>query len=59
MTPPSSLANVGKRARGAPLFFNEDMDNINPTTDPGAFDTLLQDESLSGDTREVMRVKYE
>ena len=50
----------GKRrnARGAPLFNDEDLDDINPLTDSVAFDTLLQDESLSEDVREIMRLKY-
>ena len=33
--------------------------DINPLTDPIAFDTLLQDESLSKHVREIMRLKYE
>ena len=51
----------GKRwkARGAPLFLQEDLDEINPLTESVAFDTLLQDESLSENVREVMRMKYE
>ena len=45
-----------RKARGAPL---EDLDEINPSTELLAFDTLLQDESLSEDVREIMRMKYE
>ena len=48
-----------RKARGAPLFNDEDLDDINPLTDPVAFDTLMQDESLSEDVREIMRMKYE
>ena len=51
----------GKRwkARGAPLFSQEDLDEINPLTESVAFDTQLQDESLSEDVREILRMKYE
>ena len=48
-----------RKARGAPLFNQEDLDEINPSTESVAFDTLLQDESLSEDVREIMRMKYE
>ena len=48
-----------RKARGAPLFSQEDLDEINPSTELVAFDTLLQDESLSEDVREIMRMKYE
>ena len=48
-----------RKARGAPLFNQEDLDEINPLTESVAFDTLLQDESLSDDVREIMRMKYE
>ena len=48
-----------RKARGAPLFNQEDLDEINPLTESVAFDTLLQDESLSEDVREIMRMKYE
>ena len=48
-----------RKARGAPLFSQEDLDEISPSTDLVAFDTLLQDESLSEDVREIMRMKYE
>ena len=50
---PSSLADAGKQ-EGAPLFNQEDLDEINPLTESVAFDTLLQDESLSEDVREIM-----
>ena len=54
-----STFESGKRrkARGAPLFNDENLDYINPLTDSVAFDTLLQDESLSEDVREIMRTK--
>ena len=48
-----------RKARRAPLFNDEDLDDINPLTDPVAFDTLMQDESLSEDVREITRMKYE
>ena len=48
-----------RKARGAPLFNDEDLNDVNPSTDPVAFDTLLQDESLSEDVREIMRMKHE
>ena len=48
-----------RKARGAPLFSQEDLDEINPSTELVAFDTLLQDESLSEDVREIMCMKYE
>ena len=48
-----------RKARGAPLFSQEDLDEINPSTELVAFDTLLQDESLSEGVREIMRMKYE
>ena len=48
-----------RKARGAPLFSQGDLDKINPSTDLVAFDTLLQDESLSEDVREIIRMKYE
>ena len=47
-----------RKARGAPLFNQEDLDEINPSTGSVAFDTLLQDESLSEDVGEIMRMKY-
>ena len=55
---PSSLARR-RKARGAPLFSQEDLDEINPSTEFVALDTLLQDESLSEDVRELMHMKYE
>ena len=48
-----------RKARGAPLSNQEELDEINTLTESVAFDTLLQDESLSGDAREIMRMKYE
>ena len=48
-----------RKAKGAPLFSQEDLDEINPSTESVAFDTLLQDESLSEDVRGIMRMKYE
>ena len=45
-----------QKARGAPLFHQEDLDEISPSTELVAFDTLLQDESLSEDVREIMRM---
>ena len=44
------------KARCAPLFNQEDLDEINPLTESVAFDTLLQNESLSEDVREIIRV---
>ena len=51
----------GKRwkARGAPLFNQEDLDEIKSFTESVSVDTLLQDESLLEDVREIMRMKYE
>ena len=55
---PSSLADAGKQE--VHFFFSqEDLDEINPSTELVAFDTLLQDESLSEDVREIMRLKFE
>ena len=48
-----------RKARGALLFNDEDWHDISLLTDPVAFDTLLQDESLSEDVRQSMRMKYE
>ena len=48
-----------RKARGAPLSNQEELDEINTLTESVAFDTLLQDESLSGDAREITRMKYE
>ena len=39
------------------MFNQEDLDEINPKTESVAFDTLLQDESLSEDVREIMRME--
>ena len=47
-----------RKARGASLF-NDEGNDISPLTDPIAFHTLLQDESLSEDVREITRMKYE
>ena len=48
-----------RKARGAPLFNQEDLDEIIPLIESVAFDTLLQDESLPEDVREIMCLKYE
>ena len=56
---PTFEAGRRRKARGAPLFNQEDFDEIIPLTESVAFDTLLQDESLSEDVREIMRLKYE
>ena len=56
---PTFDSEKSRHARGAPLFNDEDLDDINPLTDRVAFDTLLQDESLSEDVRETMRMKYD
>ena len=56
---PTFESGKRRKARGAPLFNQEDLDEINPLTESVAFDTLLQGESLSEDVREVMRMKYE
>ena len=48
-----------RKARGALLFSQEDLDEINPSTESVAFDTQLQDESISEDVREIMHMKYE
>ena len=48
-----------RKARGAPLFNQEDLDGFNPLTESVAFDTLLQDESFSEDVREIMRMTVE
>ena len=48
-----------RKARGALLFSQKDLDEINPLTDFLAFDTLLQDESFFEDVCEIMRMKYE
>ena len=56
---PTFESGKRRKASGAPLFSSEDLDDINPSTDLVVFDTLLQDESLSEDVRENMRLKYE
>ena len=49
----------GKRRKARGVFNDDEVNEINPSTDPIAFDTPLQDESLSEDVREIMRMKYE
>ena len=39
--------------------FESEVNDINPLIDPIAFDTLLQDESLSEDVCVILRMKYE
>ena len=56
---PTFKSGRHRKARGVPLFSQEDLDEINPSTDLVAFDTLFQDESLSEDVREIMRMTYE
>ena len=56
---PTFKSGNRRKARRAPLFNDEDLDDINPLTDPVAFETLLQDDSLSEDVREITRMKYE
>ena len=56
---PTFESGKRRKARRAPLFNQEDLDEINPVTESVAFETLLQDESLSEDVREIMRMKYE
>ena len=56
---PAFESGKRRKARGAPLFNDEDLNDVNPSTDPVAFDTLLQNESFSDDVREIMRMKYE
>ena len=55
---PTFESGKRRKARGAPLFYQEELDEINPLTESAAFDTRLQGESLSEDVRE-MRMKYE
>ena len=55
----SQVSGRRRKARGARLFNQEDLDEINPLTESVAFDILLQDESLPEDVREIMRMKYE
>ena len=56
---PTFESGKNRKARGAPLFNDEDLKDVKTLTDPVAFDTLLQDESVWEDVREVMRMKYE
>ena len=56
---PTFESGKRRKARRASLFNNDEVNDINPLTDPIAFETLLQDESLSEDVREIMRMKYE
>ena len=44
---PTFESGKRRKARGAPLFNDEDLHDVNPLTDPVACDTLLQGESLS------------
>ena len=53
---PTFESGKRRKARVAPSFNQEDLDEINPSTESVAFDTLLQDESLSEDVREIMRM---
>ena len=46
-----------RKARGAPLVNDENLDDITPLTDSLAFGTLLQDESFSEDVREIMQIR--
>ena len=48
-----------QKARGASVFNDDEANDINPLADRIALDALLQDESLSEDVREIMRMKYE
>ena len=56
---PTFESSKRRNARGASKFNDDEVNDINPLTNPVAFDTLLQDESLSEDVREIMRMKYE
>ena len=56
---PTFESDRRRKARGAPLISREDLDEINPSSELVVFDTLLQDESLSEDVREIMRLKYD
>ena len=56
---PTFESGKRRKARGASLFNDDEVNDINPLTYPIAFDTLLLDESLSEDVREIMRMKYE
>ena len=51
MFDPTFVSGKRRKARGAPLFNDENIDDFNPLTSTVAFDTLVQDESLSGDVR--------
>ena len=55
---PTFESGKRRKARGASLFNDEEVNDINPLTDPIAFDTPLQEESLSEDVREIIRMKY-
>ena len=56
---PTFESGKRRKARGASLFNDDEVNDINPLTAPIAFDTLLQDELLSEDSCEIMRMKYE
>ena len=56
---PTFESDKRRKARGASLFDDDEVNDINQFTDPVAFDTLLQDESLSEDVPQIMRMKYE
>ena len=56
---PTFESGKRRKSRRASLFNDDEMNDINPLTDPIAFETLLQDESLSEDVREIMCMKYE
>ena len=56
---PTFQSGKPRKARRASLFNDDEMNDINPLTDPIAFETLLQHESLSEDVREIMCMKYE
>ena len=54
-----SSLEIPESKRCTCVSIEKDLDEINPSTELVAFDTLLQDESLSEDVREIMRVTYE
>ena len=56
---PTCESGKRRKVRGASLFNDDEVNDINPLTNPVAFDTLLQDESLSEDVREIIRMKHE
>ena len=56
---PTFESGKRQKARRGPLFNDENLDDINTVTDPVAFETLFQEESLSEDVREIMRLKCE